>query len=395
MKAVLIPVANGYGSTVRLLAVAKELRSRGHEAVFAAGDRLHEVIAQHGFEPRAIVEVEVDEQSEVPTTIQFLRKQAAGDFLERQVKDVIRIIRDFRADVVIFSQSNAAAIAAGVEDLPSVSIFHPTIMEFHDWQTFTALFVKWRKFSTLKGAFPLQREVPSSILGDLNFIPSIPPLVYWPFIQAPEIYLRKRPVKNIGGLIRTRPEELPSQAELKRELGVEGRQLIYATLGGAAANPRFLDIVVDGLRRSGCNALLTPGGGASQELIDSLSDEKVRVVRFLPEAMRAIKACDVLVWHGGHETMLEAVAAAKPAIGIPIQFDQDENVSLLAKSGAGVRIDRRKLVPEALAEAIARVLSDPAYAQAAQRLKRINDSLGGSQRLVEETEALVERGRRV
>ncbi|MGQ9674835.1 MAG: glycosyltransferase [Chloroflexota bacterium] len=395
MKAVLIPVANGYGSTVRLLAVAKVLRSRGHEAVFAAGDRLHEVIAQHGFEPRAIVEVEVDEQSEVPTTIQFLRKQAAGDFLERQVKDVIRIIRDFRANVVIFSQSNAAAIAAGVEDLPSVSIFHPTIMEFHDWQTFTALFVKWRKFFALKSVFPLKREVPSSILGDLNFIPSIPPLVYWPFIQAPEIYLRKRPVKNIGGLIRTRPEELPSQAELKREFGVEGRQFIYATLGGAAADPRFLGIVVDGLRRSGCKALLTPGGGASQALIDSLSDENVRVVRFLPEAMRAIKACDVLVWHGGHETMLEAVAAAKPAIGIPIQFDQDENVSLLEKSGAGVRIDRRKLAPETLAEAIARVLSDPAFAQAAQRLKRINDSLGGPERLVEETEALVERGRRV
>lgn len=395
MKAVLIPVANGYGSTVRLLAVAKVLRSRGHEAVFAAGDRLHEVIAQHGFEPRAIVEVEVDEQSEVPTTIQFLRKQAAGDFLERQVKDVIRIIRDFRANVVIFSQSNAAAIAAGVEDLPSVSIFHPTIMEFHDWETFTALFVKWRKFFALKSVFPLKREVPSSILGDLNFIPSIPPLVYWPFIQAPEIYLRKRPVKNIGGLIRTRPEELPSQAELKREFGVDGRQLIYATLGGAAADPRFLGIVVDGLRRSGCKALLTPGGGASQALIDGLSDENVRVVRFLPEAMRAIKACDVLVWHGGHETMLEAVAAAKPAIGIPIQFDQDENVSLLEKSGAGVRIDRRKLAPETLAEAIARVLSDPAFAQAAQRLKRINDSLGGPERLVEETEALVERGRRV
>ena len=395
MKAVLIPVANGYGSTVRLLAVAKVLRSRGHEAVFAAGDRLHEVIAQHGFEPRAIVEVEVDEQSEVPTTIQFLRKQAAGDFLERQVKDVIRIIRDFRANVVIFSQSNAAAIAAGVEDLPSVSIFHPTIMEFHDWETFTALFVKWRKFFALKSVFPLKREVPSSILGDLNFIPSIPPLVYWPFIQAPEIYLRKRPVKNIGGLIRTRPEELPSQAELKREFGVDGRQLIYATLGGAAADPRFLGIVVDGLRRSGCKALLTPGGGASQALIDGLSDENVRVVRFLPEAMRAIKACDVLVWHGGHETMLEAVAAAKPAIGIPIQFDQDENVSLLEKSGAGVRIDRRKLAPETLAEAIARVLSAPAFAQAAQRLKRINDSLGGPERLVEETEALVERGRRV
>lgn len=395
MRTVLVPIANGYGSTMRLIAVGQELRSRGHQTVFAVAEQLRGFVGQYGFDSRPIIEVEVDEQSEVPSSIQVLRKQAAGDFLARQVEDVRQIIRDCRADVVIFSQSNSAAMAAGAEDVPSVSIFHPTIMQFRDWQTFSALFGKWRKFFALKGELPMRREVPSTILGDLSFIPSIPPLVYWPYIQPPEIYLRQRPVKTIGGLIRIRPEDLPNQAELKKDFGVDGKPFIYATLGGAISDPEVARIIVDGLRRSGHQALVTAGGGVSEELVNDLSDGQVKVMRFLPEAMRAVKACDVVVWHGGHETMLEAVAAAKPAVGVPDQFDQYQNVSLLVKTGAGLGVAKDKLAPEALATAISMILADHSYARRASLLKRINDSLGGTRRLVDSAEALVGYGRRV
>lgn len=400
MRAVLVPIAHGYGSTVRLLAVANELRKRRHEAAFAVAESIGRVVRQYGFEASNVVAVPIDHTSDVPPIVQVLRGEAAGDFLERQVEDVRRVIRDFQADVVIFSNNNAAGIAAGVEDRPTVSVFHPSVMQYYDLQSGVAVVLKWRRFFALKSRFELRREVPSSLLGDLNFIPSIPPLARWPFTQPPEILFRRRPVKTIGALLRTAPEELPDQETLKREFGVEGEPFVYASIGGAVADPVFLRAIADGLRISGRRALLTvggerPTGPGPDELVESLSAERVKVIRFLPEAMRAIKACDVLVWHGGHETMMEAVAAARPAIGIPFQHDQLEHTSRLAEAGAALRIPREQLSAKALADAIEEVLANNSYAEQARRLKRINDSLGGVVRLVDSTEALVYGGRRI
>lgn len=400
MRAVLVPIAHGYGSTIRMLAVANELRRRQHEAIFAIAESIGPVVRQYGFESRDVVAVPVDRTSDVPPVVQVLRGEATGDFLERQVEDVRRVIRDCRADVVVFSNNNAAAIAAGVEDLPTVSVFHPSVMQYYDVQSGVAVVLKWRRFFALKSQFELKREVPSSLLGDLNFVPSIPPLAHWPFTQPPEILFRQRPVKTIGALLRVAPEALPDQKTLKREFGVGVEPFVYASIGGAVTDPAFLQAIADGLRISGCHALLTvggerPNGLGPDELVESLSSERVRVIRFLPEAMRAIKACDVLVWHGGHETMMEAVAAGKPAIGIPFQYDQLENTHRLAEAGAALRIPREELSVKALADAIEEVLANPSYAEQARRLKRINDSLGGVRRLVDSTEALVYRGRRV
>ena len=395
MRAVLIPIAHGYGSTARLIAVAKALRSRGHAAVFAAADYLTEFIGHYGFELRRISAVKIDPESNISPIAQVLQGEASGDFLEQQVSEVRQIIGEFQADVVIFSHNNAAAVAAGAEDLPSVSIFHPTIMQPHDFPTALGLFVKWRKFFALKDKIKPKKEVPSSILGDINFIPSIPSLIYWPFLQPPEVYFRKCPVKTIGALLRTSPDELPSQEELKKEFGAADEPFIYASVGGGIADLPFLEAIAEGLRLTGYNTLMTAGVQASDDRLKALSSDKLKIIRFLPEAVRAIKACDVLVWHGGHETMLEAVAAAKPGIGIPYQHDQYDNVIRFAQMGAGIAIPKHELSPALLASAVETVLKDPSYGQSAQHLKRINDSLGGVTRLVESTEALVSYGRTV
>lgn len=395
MRAVLLPIPVGYGTTVRLLAVGNELRKRGHEAIFASAERVGHVVEQYGFRWRPITSVSIDDSSDVPQSVQVLRGEAGGDLLRHQVEDAQCVIREFHADVVVFSNNNAAALAAAAEGLPSVSIWHPSVMQYHDVPSGVATVLKWRKFFAVKEQFELKRDVPSSLLGDLNFIPSIPPLAPWPWTQPPEILFRDQPTKIVGALLRTTPEELPDQEHLKREFGADGGKFVYASMGGAVGTPQLLRVMVDGLRRSGHKALLTAGGQVPAELMKELSDEQVQVIRFLPEAMRAIKACDVLVWHGGHETMMEGVAAGKPAIGIPVYYDQDENSTRIAKLGAGLKIPRSILTAGALAAAINEIIANPSYRSRALHLKRINDSLGGVVRLVDSTEALVCRGRRV
>jgi UDP:flavonoid glycosyltransferase YjiC (YdhE family) len=395
MNALLVPIAHGFGTTGRLLTIARELQQRGHQAAFAVAESYVPSIVQNGFTAKVIPAATVDEHADDSPLVQMLMQEATTDLLERQVSMLCDIIRSGQHDIVIFSQNMGAAIAAATANVPTVSVFHPTIIEFHDLPEFWALFRSWRKFAALKKEFQPPKEVSSTILGDLNFIPSIPSLVYWPFVQPLEIYFRKVPVKTVGALPRVRPEELPSQEELKREFGVGGEPFVYATIGGAIADQEFLHSVIDGLRRSGLRALVTAGSGFSESALNEMSDERVRVVKFLAQPMRAIKACDVMVWHGGHETMLEAVVAARPAVGVPYQYDQFDNVRLLAKAGAGLSVEKSDLSADVLAQAIRRTVEDASFASAAQRLKLINDSLGGVVRLVDSIEAFLSGGRQV
>lgn len=70
-------------------------------------------------------------------------------------------------------------------------------------------------------------------------------------------------------------------------------------------------------------------------------------------------------------SILEAVNANVPIIGIPIYGDQHFNVAQAVKNGLGVRLDFGNLTEESITAAIDEVLSEPSYEENAKRLGRL------------------------
>jgi MGT family glycosyltransferase len=109
--------------------------------------------------------------------------------------------------------------------------------------------------------------------------------------------------------------------------------------------------------------LITTGRGIDPA--DVPAPANVRVVRAAPHGA-VLTETAVAVTHVGHGSVLKALAAGVPLVCVPMGRDQKDNTVRVLRLGAGVRVDK-KAPPQEIAEAVRRVLDDPAYGEAARR----------------------------
>lgn len=391
MTVAYIPVSFGFGTTVRCLAVAEELRRRGVAGTFLAGAAVQEMIRRHGFEARTIPDIRIrPERPEWPARQLFAQEDAPG-FLRRQRDSLTWHLREIGAELVVYSNSLSAAYAAARLGLPSISIFSPSILGIPSLALAVPMIRAWLLTQILRFQTPGGRAVTSAFLGTRGFIPSIPPLIEWPWLTPPGLLWRRSAVAPIGALLPQSVDCLPPAGVLREELGVTRRPFIYATVGGAIFNLDLIDTVARAIRQAGGAGLVSGGRVVTAEVAERLSGGGVRVVPFLPDDLRAIRAADALVWHGGHQTMLEAVAAGTPAVGLPYQLDQFANVASLVRSGAARQLSPRHLAAEPLAAAITAVVEDPSYRCQMERLQQINAAYPGAAGVADVARQLIGR----
>jgi UDP:flavonoid glycosyltransferase YjiC (YdhE family) len=82
-----------------------------------------------------------------------------------------------------------------------------------------------------------------------------------------------------------------------------------------------------------------------------------RVVEWLSYA-RTMPACDALVCHGGHGTVMRALTSGCAVVAVPAAGDMNENAARLDWAGVGVRLPRRSVTPRAIRLAVGRALDD-------------------------------------
>jgi UDP:flavonoid glycosyltransferase YjiC (YdhE family) len=98
-----------------------------------------------------------------------------------------------------------------------------------------------------------------------------------------------------------------------------------------------------------------------------------------------IAISDLLVLRGGHVALSQAVQFGKPVVTVPIENHGEQlgNSAKVAELGAGVMLHPRRLRPEALGDAIEKVLGNSEYRKKAERLQRRAESLNGIDNVVQ------------
>jgi MGT family glycosyltransferase len=112
----------------------------------------------------------------------------------------------------------------------------------------------------------------------------------------------------------------------------------------------------------------------------------VSVVQSAPH-VAVLPHTDVVVTHGGHGTVMKALAAGVPLVVLPVGRDQLEIAARVVAAGAGVRL-KPKASPAKIAAAVRTVLADERYRQAARRLAAAIAEETVPDRAVEELEQL-------
>jgi zeaxanthin glucosyltransferase len=87
---------------------------------------------------------------------------------------------------------------------------------------------------------------------------------------------------------------------------------------------------------------------------------------------------DAVLCHAGQNTVGEALAHGVPLVVAPIKNDQPIVADQVARAGAAIRVRFHRVRPIELREAVTAVLDDPAYRQAASRVRDSFTAAGGA-----------------
>jgi MGT family glycosyltransferase len=142
--------------------------------------------------------------------------------------------------------------------------------------------------------------------------------------------------------------------------------------------------IVDALGALPVRGVVTTGHAIDPEALPSPA--RVQVVRSAPHSA-VLAHASALVTHGGHGTVIKALAADVPALVLPMGRDQLDNAARVTERGAGLR-QEPDADTEAIAAAVRRLLDEPSFREGAARLGAQLRAEAKSDRAVEELEDL-------
>ena len=221
-------------------------------------------------------------------------------------------------------------------------------------------------------------------------------------VQFPEAFdfpARRPPdhLHYVGHLSATRPqsvEDFPWER-------LDGRPLIYASAGTIAierngkALRRILEACV------GVDAQLVMGlgqwvdGGGVRNLVqpDIMPDNAI-VVGFAPQ-IKLLERADLMITHGGINSVNEALLNGVPLVVMPRDGDQPGAAARVAAAGVGLTTSFDRTPAEQLRKLIVRALNDTDIRAKAKRMQQAISSAGGAIHAAEITERALQTRRPV
>ena len=139
--------------------------------------------------------------------------------------------------------------------------------------------------------------------------------------------------------------------------------IIFTQGSTAVSNPgNFYEVSMEAAARLGRRAVLL---GASSEL--GQGSPQILVLRYVPYSQIFPHAA-VNVHQGGSGTTGEALRAGRPQLIVPYGWDQPDNAARVERLGAGIHLPRREYTGDAATAALERLLREPSFSERAMRV---------------------------
>ncbi|TRW79685.1 glycosyl transferase [Mycolicibacterium sp. 018/SC-01/001] len=386
---------SAYGPTNQCIGLASILRDRGHRIIFAAESSWAGKIAPFGFVEELVDLAEpapdaADEDAGAFWT-QFIAETApefrkptieqlstfiqptyqalidGARYCEPRLRDIIAAHRPdviVEDNVVLFP----ALVTAGV---PFVRIVSCSPLEIpgpdvpppfsglpsddsDQWHSYRTEFERtlrpmWTEFDSWV------REQGAPALPDLEFMPrdNAANLYVYP---AEADYVDRRPLGDTWTRMDSSVRETDDAYDLPAEVADRPADsaLIYLSLGSlGGADVDLMQRLVDVLGTTRHRFIVSKGPQADRI---TLTDNMVGA-QMLPQT-KVIPQVDLVISHGGNNTVTETLHFGKPLIVLPLFWDQYENAQRVDELGFGVRLDTYGFTDGELTDAVERLLAD-------------------------------------
>lgn len=171
--------------------------------------------------------------------------------------------------------------------------------------------------------------------------------------------------------------------DVKRFLDTD-KPKVYVAL--ASSEPKIVQRVYDTLGSMDLRAVLcamTHDRGFGEA-------ENILVADHLPSHL-LMPMCDLAIIHGGQGSIQTAIASGIPVIGFPLQPEQNFNLYLIQRHGAGLCMSLRSLRRGRLKPAVLEVLGDTRYRESMKRLQVWQSKVDGPLEVARYVRELMEK----
>jgi UDP:flavonoid glycosyltransferase YjiC (YdhE family) len=365
--------------------LAQALTAAGNEVAFACSPAYRPTVEAVGFRcfPAGLDWLEPDMDAAFPALRQIphgpeweawvVDHVLAGATAEALARDVLDLMREWQPDVIVRDGVEfGGCLAAEVADIPhAIGGFAP----FGPPGMYKAVFA--RPLAALRERFGLPPDpdvrMPHRYLG---LVPNIPGFLNWQEVPPTVHLLRPLPFDRSGD------ERLPDWA-----LDLPDRPTVYATLGTIVnRSPGIFAVILEGLRREPITLILTIG--RNQDPADfGPQPSNVHIERYVPQTL-LLPYCDLVVTHGGFNTVQAALSSGLPMVILPIAADQHVNAQSCANLGVGRVVGPEERTPGAIQAALREVLATQTYRASVERVRDDMAAMPGAEYAVELLERL-------
>jgi len=166
--------------------------------------------------------------------------------------------------------------------------------------------------------------------------------------------------------------------------GADGHKRIYLSLGSlGSADSELMGRLIEVLGRTDYRVIVSMGP-QHEEL--HLAGNMVGA-EFLPQTS-VLPLVDVVITHGGNNTVTECLHFGRPMIVLPLFWDQHDNAQRVHETGFGVRLDPYRFRDDELLDWIDRLAGDQALSGRLKTISRRLQATPGTVRAAELIEAL-------
>jgi MGT family glycosyltransferase len=402
-----------YGPTNNCIGIADVLRRRGWRIVFIGEESFEGTFVAHGFEERLMRLGPAPETAEDPGQFwkDFIRetapvfRQPTIEQLEgfiaptfealidgaRYVDErLVEIIDEVRPDVIV--EDNVVSFPAlPASGLPWVRIVSCNPAEVKDpavppvfsgypaadrsgWEEFRAEYA--RVIGPLHASFDEYcRERGAPPLPDLELMHDSPDLNLWMYPAAAD-YERAEPLGSTWHNLESSVRATDAAWELPEPLASADGPLVYLSLGSlGSGDVELMRRLIASLAETRYRVIVSMGPQhAELELAPNMVGEE-----FLPQTS-VLPQVDLIITHGGNNTITEGLHFGKPMVVLPLFWDQYDNAQRIDETGFGRRLDTYRHEPAELQGAIDELLADEPLAARLAEVSAHLQSQAGTER---------------
>ncbi|HEX5556097.1 MAG TPA: nucleotide disphospho-sugar-binding domain-containing protein [Gaiellales bacterium] len=388
------PEPGAWGPTNNCVAIAEVLKERGHRVVFIVDSSFEGVLEERGYEERMIRMAPAEDAadaSEDPWS-EFIRV-TAPEFRKPTIEQqatvtrpiwetlvagvryshdrMVAIWEDIKPDVVC-TDNVTGYPAVELAGCPWVRFVSANPLEMRDpdlppplaglpvdarseWEAFRE---EYRRVHAdlLEQHNEFRRSVGTEPCPPDEFNINSPFANMYLYPEAID-YTRSRPLDETWHRLESTVRQGDAAWNVDEHLPGEGK-IVYLSLGSLGCmDIALMQRLIDALSNSDHRVVVSMGPLKDQMRLG----ERMAGDQFLPQPS-ILPQCDLLITHGGNNTLCEGFHFGLPMIGLPLFWDQYDNAQRLSDTGYGARLPTYDWTQDQLLATVDRLIADDALA---------------------------------